>query len=65
MVSESPIAIGGETGNYILTGWKDGATEFEKRTAQHPKDSRQYMVILRGPKGKIDKAVKSFGMGKE
>lgn len=70
VVKEEAITIGGEPGNYLLTGWKDGATEYEKHTAQYLKDGRQYMVVFWGPKGKIDKgvfdhAVKSFGMGKE
>jgi hypothetical protein len=70
VVKEDSITIGGETGNYLLTGWKDGATDFEKHTAQYLKDGRQYMVVFWGPKGRIDKsvfdhAVKSFGLGKE
>ena len=70
VVKEGPISIGGETGNYLLTSWKEGDTEFEKHTAQYLKDGRQYMVVFHGPKGKIDKAVfdnavKSFGLGKE
>ena len=70
VVKEESITIGGETGNYILTGWKDGDKEFEKHTAQYLKDGRQYMVVFHGPKGKIDKAVfdaavKSFALGKE
>ncbi len=70
VLSESSINIGGETGNYILTGWKDGDKEFEKHTAQYLKDGRQYMVVFHGPKGKIDKAVfdsavQSFALGKE
>jgi hypothetical protein len=70
VVKDGKITIGGEPGNYILTGWKDGSTVFEKHTAQYLKDGRQYMVVFWGPKGKIDKAVfddavKSFALGKE
>lgn len=70
VIKEGTISIGGETGNYLLTGWKEGNQDFEKNTAQFLKDGRQYMVVLWGPKGKIhkavfDEAVKSFGLAKE
>jgi len=70
VVKEDKITIGGEPGNYLLTTWKDGDKAFEKHTAQYLKDGRQYMVVLHGPSGKIDKAVfdnavKSFALGKE
>jgi hypothetical protein len=70
VAKDEKTTIGGEPGNYLLTTWKDGGAEFEKHTAQYLKEGRQYMVVLHGPKGKIDKgvfdqAVKSFGLGKE
>ena len=70
VLKEGTLTIGGETGNYLLTSWKDGGQVFEKHTAQFLKDGRQYMVVLHGPKGKVDKAVfdqavKSFALGKE
>ena len=62
--------IAGEPGNYLMTTWKEGDKEFEKHTAQYLKDGRQYLIVLSGPKGKIDKvafdhAVKTFALGKE
>jgi len=70
VVKEESITIGGETGNYLLTSWKDGDKDFEKHTAQYLKDGRQYMVVLWGAKGKLDKhafdqAVATFALGKE
>lgn len=69
-VKEGDLTIAGEKGNYIHTTWKDGGKEFEKHTAQYLKDGRQYMVVLHGQKGQVDKkvfdhAVKSFALGKE
>jgi hypothetical protein len=70
VAKDEALTIGGEAGNYLLTTWKDGGKEFEKHTAQYLKDGRQYMVVLSGPKGKVDKgvfdqAVGSFALGKE
>jgi hypothetical protein len=70
VVKEETLSIGGMDGNYLLTSWKDGGKEFEKHTAQYLKDGRQYMVVLHGAKGKVDKgvfdqAVSSFALGKE
>lgn len=70
VVKEGVLSIGGVDGNYLLTSWKDGGKEFEKHTAQYLKDGRQYMVVLHGAKGKVDKAVfdqavSSFALGKE
>lgn len=70
VVKEGDLTIAGEKGNYILTTWKDGGKEFEKHTAQYLKDGKQYMVVLHGEKGKVnkkvfDEAVKSFALGKE
>ena len=70
VVKEAEITIGGEKGNYLMTTWKEGATAFEKHTAQYLKDGRQYMVVLSGTQGKVDKAVfdhavASFALGKE
>ncbi|MBI5027014.1 MAG: hypothetical protein HZC12_09885 [Nitrospirae bacterium] len=70
VVKEGALTIAGEKGNYIMTTWKDGGKEFEKHTAQYLKDGKQYMVVLHGEKGKVDKkvfdhAVKTFALGKE
>lgn len=70
VVKDGAIAIGGVSGNYLLTHWRDGNKEFEKHTAQYLKQGRQYMVVLHGHKGKVDKrvfdhAVSSFSLGKE
>lgn len=70
VAKEGDVQIGGTKGNYILTTWKDGGKDFEKHTAQYLKDGRQYMVVLHGAKGKVDKkvfdhAVATFGLGKE
>jgi len=67
---ESDLTIGGEKGGYLMTTWSDGGNAFEKHTAQYLKEGRQYMVVLSGPKGKVDKAVfdqavASFALGKE
>ena len=70
VLKEDKLTIGGETGNYLMSSWKEGNTEFEKHTAQFLKDGSKYMVVLHGPKGKVDKSVfdhtvKTFGLGKE
>jgi hypothetical protein len=64
------LTIGGEKGNYLLSSWNDGGKEFVKHTAQFLKDGKQYMVVLHGPKGKVDKkifdhAVATFALSKE
>jgi len=70
VVKESEVTIGGEKGNYLMTTWNDGGKAYEKHTAQYLKDGRQYMVVLSGLQGKVDKAVfdqavASFVLGKE
>jgi hypothetical protein len=70
VVKESELTIGGEKGNYLMTTWNDGGKAFEKHTAQYLKDGRQYMIVLSGSQGKVDKAVfdqavASFALGKE
>ena len=70
VVKEDSLTIGGEKGNYLLTTWSDGGKVFEKHTAQYLKDGRQYLVVLWGPQGKVnkkvfDEAVASFALGKE
>ena len=70
VAKDEAITIGGEPGNYLLTTWKDGDKEFEKHTGQYLKDGKQYMVVLSGPKGKVDKhvfdqAISSFALAKE
>lgn len=63
------LTIGGETGNYLMTTWKEDGKDFVKHTAQFLKDGQQYMVVLHGPKGKVDKkvfdhAVATFALAK-
>lgn len=70
VVKEAGITIAGEKANYLMTTWSDGGKAFEKHTAQYLKDGRQYMVVLSGQHGKVDKsvfdhAVASFALGKE
>jgi len=70
VVKEADLTIGGEKGNYLMTTWSEGGNAFEKHTAQYLKDGRQYMVVLSGQHGKVDKAVfdhavASFALGKE
>jgi hypothetical protein len=67
---EDHLTIGGEKGNYLLSSWTDNGKKFEKHTAQFLKDGRQYMVVLWGEHGKVDKAVfdhavATFALGKE
>ena len=66
---EGGLSIGGATGNYLHTTWNEGGKPFEKHTGQYLKDGGQYMVVLWGEKGKVDKAVfdhavKTFGLAK-
>jgi hypothetical protein len=70
VIKESELTIGGEKGGYLLTTWTDGGMVFEKHTALFLKDGRQYLVVLHGPQGKVDKAVfdhavATFALGKE
>lgn len=70
VAKDGAITIGGQKGNYLMTTWSDGGKAFEKHTAQYLKDGRQYMVVLWGPQGKVnkkvfDEAVASFALGKE
>jgi hypothetical protein len=70
VAKDETITIGGTQGNYLMTTWADGGKAFEKHTAQYLKDGRQYMVVLHGPQGKVNKkvfddAVASFALGKE
>jgi len=70
VVKEDTLTINGDKGNYLITEWKDNGAEFEKHTAQYLKDGRQYMVVMHGPKGKLDnsvfdRAVKTWALGKE
>lgn len=69
VAKEDGIAIGGETGGYLLTTWKEGAKDMEKHTALYLKDGNRYLVVMAGEKGKVDKAVfdhavKSFALVK-
>lgn len=57
VAKEDGIAIGGETGAYLHTTWKDGAKDMEKHTALYLKDGNRYLVVISGEKGKVDKAV--------
>jgi len=67
VAKESDIKIGGGTGAYLLTNWKEGAKDMEKHTALFLKDGQRYLVVMSGPKGKVDKkifdhAVSSFAL---
>jgi len=67
VVKEGELAIGDAKGNFIETSWKDGGKDYVKYTAQYLKDGGQYMIVLHGVKGKVDKkhfdsAVKSFSL---
>ena len=70
VVKESVLTVGGEKSGYLLTSWNEGGKAFEKHTALYLKDGRQYMIVLHGQQGKVDKAVfdqavASFALGKE
>jgi len=70
VVKESALTIGGEKGGYLMTTWNDAGKVYEKHTALFLKDGRQYLVVLHGQQGKVDKAVfdhavASFALGKE
>ena len=70
VAKDEAVTIGGEKGNYLMTTWNEGSVPWEKHTAQYLKDGRQYMVVLSGPQGKLnkkvfDEAVASFALGKE
>ena len=69
VVKEGDLTIAGEKGNYILTTWKDGGKTYVKHTAQYLKNGGQYMIVLHGERGKVnkkifDEAVKSFSLAK-
>jgi len=69
IVKEDKISIGGENGVYLHTSWKEDGKAFEKHTALYLKDGRQYLVVLHGPKGKVNKkvfdhAVSTFALAK-
>lgn len=57
LVRDGTLVIAGESGNYLQTSWREGGMEFEKHTAQYLKAGRQYMVVLHGRSGQVDKRV--------
>ena len=70
VVKETALTVGGEKGGYLMTTWSEGGKAYEKHTALYLKDGRQYLVVLHGQQGKVDKAVfdsavASFALGKE
>jgi len=70
VAKEGEVSIGGGKGNYLMTTWNEGGKPFVKHTAQFLIDGHQYMVVLSGPKGKVnkavfDKAVASFALAKQ
>jgi len=67
VVKEGELTIAGEKGNFIETSWNDGGKQYTKYTAQYLKNGGQYMVVLHGVKGKVNKkvfdhAVKTFAL---
>lgn len=65
VIKEGELTIGGEKGNFLETTWQDGGKHYIKYTAQYLKDGGQYMVVLHGVVGKVNKkvfdhAVKTF-----
>jgi hypothetical protein len=67
VLKEGELSIGGEKGNFLETAWRDGGKHYVKYTAQYLKDGGQYMVVLHGVVGKVNKkvfdhAVKTFAV---
>jgi|GEM_PF-3399749 len=67
VTKEGELSIGGEKGNFLETTWKDGGKHYVKYTAQYLKNGGQYMVVLHGVVGKVNKkvfdhAVKTFAL---
>ena len=65
VIKEGELTIAGEKGNFLETGWIDGGKHYVKYTAQCLKNGNQYMVVLHGVVGKVnrkvfDHAVKTF-----
>lgn len=57
VVKEGELMIGGVKGNFLETSWKDGGRHYVKYTAQYLKNGEQYMVVLHGVVGKVNKKV--------
>lgn len=69
VIKEGELSIAGGNGNFLETSWKDGGKSYVKYTAQYLNNGGQYMVVLHGVKGNVDKnvfdhAVKSFALAK-
>ena len=67
VIKESELTIAGEKGNFLETAWKEGDKHYVKYTAQYLKNGGQYMVVLHGIIGKVNKkvfdhAVKTFAL---
>ncbi len=67
VTKEKELKIGGEKGNFLETTWMDGGKHYVKYTAQYLKNGNQYMVVLHGVVGKVNKkvfdhAVKTFSV---
>lgn len=67
VIKEGELSIAGEKGNFLETAWKDGGKHYVKYTAQYLKNGGQYMVVLHGVVGKVNKkifehAVKTFAL---
>jgi hypothetical protein len=65
VAKEGELTIAGEKGNFLETTWTDGGKHYVKYTAQCLKNGGQYMVVLHGVVGKVNKkvfehAVKTF-----
>lgn len=65
VAKEGELTIAGSKGNFLETTWHDGGKHYVKYTAQCLHNGNQYMVVLHGVIGKVDKkvfdeAVKTF-----
>ena len=65
VIKEGELTIAGGKGNFLETGWIDGGKHYVKYTAQSLHNGGQYMVVLHGVVGKVNKkdfehAVKTF-----
>jgi len=67
VTKEGELKICGGKGNFLETSWKDSGKTYIKYTAQCLKDGGQYLVVLHGVVGKVNKkifdhAVKTFAV---
>lgn len=67
VLKEGELTIAGGKGNFLETGWKEGDKHYVKYTAQCLHNGGQYLVVLHGVVGKVNKkvfdhAVKTFAL---